>query len=137
MKILQELQNEALQYETRRHFLKQCTTGLGMMALGSFLQSCGLGGSETATNEQVGNPLFPKIPQFPARAKSIIYIHMAGSPSQLELFDYKPELQKMNGQKCPQSFLEGKKFAFIRGVPSMLGPQANFKQNGQSGAWLN
>jgi len=62
---------------------------------------------------------------------------MAGAPSQLELFDYKPELQKLHDKACPPSLLEGKKFAFIRGVPKMLGPQANFKQRGQSGAWIS
>jgi uncharacterized protein (DUF1501 family) len=62
---------------------------------------------------------------------------MAGAPSQLELFDYKPDLAKLDGQDCPQSFLEGRKFAFIRGVPKMLGPQANFRQHGQSGAWIS
>jgi hypothetical protein len=72
-----------------------------------------------------------------ARAKSVIYLHMAGAPSQLELFDYKPALQKMDGQDCPQSFIEGKKFAFIRGVPKLLGPQAKFAQYGESGLWLS
>jgi hypothetical protein len=70
-------------------------------------------------------------------AKSIIYLHMAGAPSQLELFDYKPELMKMDGQDCPPSLLAGKRFAFIRGVPKMLGPQAKFAQYGQSRAWVS
>jgi hypothetical protein len=83
------------------------------------------------------NPLAPRAPQFPARVKNVIYIHMAGAPSQLELFDYKPDLEKLNGQECPQSLLEGKRFAFIRGVPKMLGPQAKFKQCGDSGAWIS
>ncbi len=74
---------------------------------------------------------------FPGKAKVVIYLHMAGAPSQLELFDYKPELMKMDGQDCPQSLLEGKRFAFIRGVPKMLGPQAKFAQHGQSGAWIS
>lgn len=67
----------------------------------------------------------------------MIYLHMAGAPSQLELFDYKPDLAKLDGQDCPQSFLEGKRFAFIRGVPKMLGPQAVFKQRGEAGAWIS
>lgn len=62
---------------------------------------------------------------------------MEGAPSQLELFDYKPELQKLDGQDCPNSLLEGKRFAFIKGVPKMLGPQATFQQRGQSGAWIS
>lgn len=83
------------------------------------------------------NPLAPKIPPFAAKARSVIYLHMAGAPSQLELFDYKPALAKLDGQDCPPSLLEGKKFAFIRGVPKMLGPQVAFKQYGESGAWLS
>jgi hypothetical protein len=78
-----------------------------------------------------------RMPHFPGKAKSVIYLHMAGAPSQLELFDYKPELQKLHNQLCPPSLLEGKKFAFIRGTPRMLGPQANFKQRGASGAWIS
>jgi hypothetical protein len=62
---------------------------------------------------------------------------MAGAPSQLELFDYKPLLHKLDGQDCPPSLLEGKRFAFIRGVPQMLGPQAKFEQRGKSGAWVS
>jgi hypothetical protein len=62
---------------------------------------------------------------------------MAGAPSQLELFDYKPELMKIDGQDCPPSFLEGKQFAFITGVPKMLGPQAKFAQHGESRAWIS
>ncbi len=62
---------------------------------------------------------------------------MAGAPSQLEMFDYKPDLEKLHNQLCPQSILEGKKFAFIRGVPRMLGPQAVFKQHGESRAWVS
>ena len=62
---------------------------------------------------------------------------MAGAPSQLELFDYKPALAKLDGQDCPASLLEGKKFAFIRGVPKMMGPQATFKQYGESRAWVS
>jgi hypothetical protein len=62
---------------------------------------------------------------------------MAGSPSQLDLFEYKPELAKLDGQDCPQQLLEGKRFAFIRGVPKLLGPQFKFAQHGQSGAWLS
>jgi hypothetical protein len=62
---------------------------------------------------------------------------MAGAPSQLELFDYKPELERLHDQDCPASLLEGKKFAFIRGVPKMLGPQAQFKQHGESGTMVS
>jgi hypothetical protein len=136
MKLLTELRHEHLQLETRRHFLKQCSTGLGMMAMASLTGSCFSGQKEEAVAD-VLNPMAPKLPPSFGKAKSVIYIHCAGSPSQLELFDYKPALQKVSGQDCPQSFLEGKTFAFIRGVPKMLGPQGDFKQRGQSGAWVS
>lgn len=139
-KLFQEARHRTLEYTTRRHFLKECRTGIGMMALGSFLQGCNLFGSKknsAAAAFDVNNPLIPKAPHFPAKAKSVIFLHMAGAPSQLELFDYKPVLQKMHGQDCPPSFIEGKKFAFIRGAPTLLGPQAKFAQYGKSGLWLS
>jgi hypothetical protein len=73
----------------------------------------------------------------PPRARRVIFLHMAGAPSQLETFDYKPDLKKLDGKDCPASFLEGKRFAFIQGVPKMLGPQFEFQQCGQSGAWVS
>ncbi len=134
----QQANYDAIQFETRRHFLKQCSSGLGAIALGSLLDSCGLGSSQKPPSIITeSNPLAPRIAHFPSKIKSVIYLHMAGSPSQLELFDYKPTLAKWHGQDCPQSFLEGKTFAFIRGVPKMLGPQAQFAQYGQSGAWVS
>lgn len=126
--------HEQLQQITRRHFLKECGLGFGGLALGS-LWGCTTNHSSSVLN--VANPLQARAPHFPPRARSVIYLHMAGAPSQLELFDYKPALQKLHGQDCPPSLLEGKKFAFIRGVPKMLGPQATFKQHGQSGAWIS
>jgi hypothetical protein len=71
------------------------------------------------------------------RAKRVIYLHMAGSPSQLDLFDYKPDLQKLHLQDAPPSFLEGKRFAFIRGVPKVLASPFQFAQHGQSGQYLS
>ncbi len=142
-KILQEASFETLRLETRRHFLKQSVTGLGAMALGSLLGSCSFfrpGKEQSAMLNALSdskNPLSSKAPLFPGKAKSVIYLHMAGAPSQLELFDYKPELIKLSGKECPPSLLEGKRFAFIRGVPKMLGPQANFLQRGESGAWVS
>ncbi|MBE7179454.1 MAG: DUF1501 domain-containing protein, partial [Mucilaginibacter polytrichastri] len=141
-KIWHETGERALSYITRRHFLQNCTTGLGAMALGSLVSGCDdlFGPKKTISAANVfdaAHPLAPKSPQFPGKAKSVIYLHMAGAPSQLELFDYKPELHKMNGQDCPESYLKGKKFAFIRGVPKMLGPQAAFQQYGESRAWVS
>ncbi len=133
----QEAFYASLHTATRRLFLKQCAFGLGSLALGQLLGGCGQQGGGVASPFNPANPLQPRPPHFPGKAKSVIYLHMAGAPSQLELFDYKPELAKLDGQDCPQSFLEGKRFAFIRGVPKMLGPQANFRQRGQSGAWIS
>ena len=113
---------------------------MGLMALGSLIGGCDwLGSKDIVSGNQFdpAHPLLPRAPHFPARAKSVIYLHMAGAPSQLELFDYKPELMKLNGEDCPASLLEGKKFAFIRGVPKLLGPQAKFSQYGNSGLWLS
>lgn len=130
--------NEALQDITRRHFLYNMATGIGGIALGS-LMGCSLSGNKESLHAGSSlNPLALKSPHFPPRAKNVIYLHMAGAPSQLELFDYKPVLHKLNGQDCPQSFLQGKKFAFIKGTPKMLGPVvSDFKQYGKSGAYVS
>ena len=138
-RLIKEANEKAFQFWTRRHFLKESAMGFGALALGSLLGGCHFGTANS--NAQVAfdpaHPLLPKLPMFPAKAKSVIYLHMAGAPSQLELFDYKPDLMKLDGQLCPPSLLQGKKFAFIRGVPKMLGPQAKFAQHGQSGAWIS
>ena len=135
-RLLKEAEHAILRMHTRRHFLKESAMGLGALALGSLFGSCGQSAGTPIAFDPV-HPLLPKAPPFFGKAKSVIYLHMAGAPSQLELFDYKPELEKMNGQDCPPSLLEGKRFAFIRGVPKMLGPQAKFSQRGQSGAWIS
>src|SRR3990170_2370330 len=120
---------------SRRHFLLESAAGLGMAALGSMLGGCSQ--EHPSKGRLVTDAMAPRPPHFPAKAKRVIYLHMAGAPSQLELFDFKPELKKLNNQPCPSSLLEGKRFAFIRGVPKMLGPQAIFKQRGQSGATIS
>ena len=129
------LQLAQLEHLTRRHFLEKCTTGLGAMFLAG--ASGRAWGSSAAVKRDPTNPLAPGYPHFAAKAKRVIYLHMAGAPSQHELFDYKPELLKLNGRECPKEFLEGKQFAFIQGVPKMLGPQFPFKQYGQSGTWVS
>ncbi len=125
----------SLQHVTRRHFLQDCAAGLGTIGLATLqapraTASSGSGGGAV-------NPLAPRAPHFAPRAKNVIYLHMAGSPSQLDLFEYKPELAKLNGQDCPQQFLKGQRFAFIRGVPKLLGPQFSFARHGDSGAWVS
>ena len=132
MNLFEDLHQTHQQYLTRRHFLRHCGMGLGAMALGSLV-----GCDERENLRSSANPLLPRPPHFAPKAKRVIYLHMAGAPSQLELFDYKPELQKYNGLDCPQELLEGKRFAFIQGVPKLLGPQAPFQQHGQSGAWVS
>jgi len=142
--LMREAEHRRLQAVTRRHFLKECSLGLGGIAMAGMLGSC-MGGARaigpTGGGEGIDlgslNPMRPRAPHFPARAKNVIYLHMAGGPSQLELFDHKPDLYRLHDQRCPQSLLEGKTFAFIRGVPKMLGPQARFAQYGESGAWVS
>ena len=139
-KLIQEQLLRNAQVNSRRHFLKDCTLGIGGLAFGSFLQSCSpnsIPKNNYSTLERTLNPLAPLAPPFAPKVKSVIYLHMVGAPSQLEMFDYKPELQKLHNQKCPKSLLEGKKFAFIRGEPTMLGPQASFSQAGESGNWIS
>ena len=136
-RLLKEAEYKTLEHQTRRHFLKESAMGLGALALGSLFYSCDSKSPSLASFFDATNPLAPRPPMFPGKAKSVIYIHMAGAPSQLELFSYKPELAKLDGLDCPPSLLEGKKFAFIRGVPKMLGPQAKFSQHGKSGLWLS
>ena len=129
--------NDLLLEQTRRHFFGQCAVGLGSMALGSLLGD----GARAASASAIVNPLAPKAPHFPAKAKSVIYLFMAGGPSQLELFDYKPKLVELNDQPIPQSYLEGKRFAFMdtftKDVPKLLGTRRKFSRHGQSGAWVS
>ncbi len=128
-KLFQEaIEKEAL-LATRRHFLSSLGTGIGALAMGSFVGSCG--------TQSAKNPTSLKIPPHVGKAKSVIFLHMAGAPSQLELFDYKPVLAKFDGKECPKELIEGKKFAFIRGIPNLLGPKANFAQRGQAGHWIS
>ena len=134
--IITEAQHRIAKYNTRRHFLQKCMSGLGAVALNSL---AGCGGSSGSKANIAKTDISSGIlkPHFPGKAKNIIFLHMAGAPSQLELFDYKPVLNQLDGKDCPQSLLEGKKFAFIKGVPQMLGTQAKFKQHGQSGAYVS
>lgn len=125
--------NELLQ-QTRRHFFSQCSMGIGSLALASLLSDGPLQAAPTTRN-----PLEPKPPHFPPRAKNVIFLFMAGGPSQLELFDYKPKLQELNGKPIPQSYIEGKRFAFMNSSHGMnlLGTRKKFSQHGQSGAWIS
>lgn len=127
---------ERIAWQTRRHFLKYATGGLGALALTSILQQEAR--SETPSEQDgVVNPLAPKAAQFAAKAKRVIYIHCTGSPPHLDLFDYKPELVARNGQDCPDSFLKGRRFAFTSGVPKLLGTPRKFAQYGPGGTWMS
>jgi hypothetical protein len=125
----------SLRATTRRQFFSRCGMGLGSIALASLLGD----NLFAADAPKLANPFAPKAPHFPARAKNIIYLFMAGGPSQLELFDYKPKLVELNGQPIPQSFIEGKRFAFMSSShgTKLLGTRRTFKQHGQSGAWVS
>lgn len=121
---------------TRRHFFSRCGLGLGGMALASLLNRPRLAG---ATPTALENPLAPKPPHFAPRAKNVIYLFMAGGPSQLDLFDYKPRLIQLNGEPIPASFLEGRRFAFMdtsHGT-KLLGSRRQFAQHGRSGMWVS
>jgi len=127
-----EFQQQALQAITRRHFFGKAAVGIGGLALASLLNDRLLAGGASALNA-----LAPKQPHFPAKAKRVVYLHMAGSPSQLDLFDYKPKLNELNGQPCPESIFKKERFAFIKGVPKMLGTPHKFAKHGQSGIELS
>ncbi len=122
-----------LQDVTRRHFLSGSGVGLGAIALSS------LSGAN-ANADVIVNPVQPmanRQPHFGAKAKRVIYLHLTGSPPNLDLYDYKPELVKRTGQECPDEFLKGRTFAFTSGTPKLMGTPRTFKQYGESGAWLS
>jgi hypothetical protein len=117
----------------RRWFLKQCGVGLGAMALGSLLDR----ETRAADAAQLTNPLAPKQPHYPAKAKRVIYLFMAGAPSHLELFDFKPKLAELDGQLPPAELLKGYRAAFINPNSKLLGPKFKFAKYGQSAAELS
>jgi hypothetical protein len=125
--------NDQLLAETRRQFFAQCGVSLGSIALGSLLSHETL----AAAPAPISSPLAPKPTHFPAKAKRVIFLFMAGGPSQLELFDYKPKLQQLDGQVIPASYTKNKRFAFIKGDAKMLGTRRKFAKHGQSGAELS
>ncbi len=132
MDLFNDARKRQLEFTTRRHFLKRCSTGLGGIALTSLMTP-----HELFAGSAGKSVLSPTVPHFLPKAKRVIYLHMAGGPSQLELFDYKPTLEKLDGKDCPESLLAGKRFAFIQGTPQMLGPKQQFRQNGESGAYIS
>jgi hypothetical protein len=131
------LEDLALQFETRRHFFSRCGVGLGKIALASLLTDGRIFGAPAASI----NPMQPKAGHFPGKAKNVIYLFMAGAPSQFELYDFKPALQKYNNQPVPDSLVAGKRFAFMdsftKEKPKLLGTKRTFKQYGSGGAWVS
>jgi hypothetical protein len=124
--------------QTRRHFFQDCALSLGSIALASLLNE----GKSRAAPPAPVNPLAPKKGHFTARAKHVIFLFMAGGPSQLELFDYKPKLAALHGKPIPDEFVKGKRFAFMdsffaKEKPKLLATRRKFSQHGQSGAWVS
>ncbi len=130
-------EDRLLLYQTRRHFFQRCGIGLGQIALASLLSDNKLFGTSTAPL----NPMAPKPPHFAPKAKNVIYLFMAGGPSQLELFDYKPKLRELDGKVAPESLLKGKRFAFMdtftKNPPKLLGTRREFKRYGKSGVYIS
>jgi hypothetical protein len=129
---------DLLKAVTRRYFFKEVGFGIGASALTALLnQSLFARPTSGAPAVDAVNPMAPKPPMFHARAKSIIYLFMAGAPSQVDLLDYKPTLQRLDGQHIPESFVKGERFAFIKGDPRLLGSPYQFNRWGKSGAEIS
>ena len=126
---------QLLRAVTRRHFFHDCRIGLGGMALASLM---GAGRSVAGdAADRATNPLAIQPTHFAPRAKHVIFLFMAGGPSQLELFDYKPKLQELNGQTIPDTYVEGKRFAFLKRDAKLLGTVRKFAQHGESGTMVS
>ena len=126
-------EQETLREITRRHFFGKCAVGVGAMALNQLLGT----DAQAAVKIDPANPMSPRMPHFAAKAKRVIYLFMAGGPSQLDLFEHKPALAKLNGQKPPPSMMSGKRFAFLKGTETLLGSPRKFDSYGQSGMTLS
>ncbi|MBI1901510.1 MAG: DUF1501 domain-containing protein [Planctomycetia bacterium] len=114
---------------TRRWFLRDCGIGLGAIALSSLL-------AKDAAAARTG-PLSPKTPHFPAKARRVVSLFHAGAPSHLELYDYKPELARRNGQLPPAELLKDYRAAFIKPNSALLGPKFSFARHGRCGMELS
>jgi uncharacterized protein DUF1501 len=128
-----ELESAALRQTTRRHFFGQCAVGLGAIALNQLLNS----DARAAVNFDAANPMAERAPHFAPKAKRVIYLFMAGGPSQLDLFEDKPKLRELSGQKPPPALMAGKRFAFLKGNETLLGTPRTFGRYGQSGMELS
>ncbi len=122
---------EHMRNMTRRHFLRTSGSGIGAAALGLMM-----GQSEPGFADSTAGSL-PIGTHFAPTAKRVIYLHMAGSPPQQDLFDYKPELEKWNGKPCPDEMFSKERFAFIKGHPKILASPHKFAQHGPDGTWIS
>ncbi len=121
---------------TRRHFFEDCGVGVGKIALGMMLgDSCRRAAGAGAVDPE--RPLSPQKPHFAPKAKAVIHLFMAGAPSQLDLFDFKPDLARLEGKPLPPSVIGGQRYAFIRPDAAVLGPRFKFARYGQCGAQLS
>ncbi|MEZ6040315.1 MAG: DUF1501 domain-containing protein [Planctomycetaceae bacterium] len=121
---------------SRREFLTSSASGLGGLALASLLQSEGAMAMDAGIAPTP--PLATKFSHVAGRARNCIFIFMAGAPSQLDLFNYRPELNRLNGQKLPESLLKGVRFAFIeKDTARLLGSPRRFRQYGDCGTWMS
>jgi hypothetical protein len=126
--MLSQIRGEVLASMTRRELLSRGGVALSSLALTSLLQAETVRAAKLRTD-----PLAAQRPHFPARAKNVIHLHMVGAPSQLELFDNKPELKRHHGNLVPEHLIEGQRFAFLRGHPRLLGSPVSFERCGESG----
>jgi uncharacterized protein (DUF1501 family) len=126
----------SLRDQTRRHFFQNCGVGVGRIALASMLAQQ-VGTVRQASAADPTNPTAPKPTHFPAKAKRVIYLFMAGAPSQLDLFDYKPTLAKLEGKPIPPEVVKGQRYAFIQPDAAVLGPRFKFSKHGESGAEIS
>ncbi|MCA9079079.1 MAG: DUF1501 domain-containing protein [Planctomycetaceae bacterium] len=120
----------------RRHFLADCGVGLGRCALLSML-GAGMSRTVAADTSTSQDASGPHVAPFMPRAKRVIYLFMAGAPSQLELFDHKPKLTELEGKPIPPSVIAGQRYAFIQPDAAVLGPRFRFAKHGESGAELS
>lgn len=126
--------------ETRRHFFHDCAVGVGKMALATLLAqvpSRMLNAGESSPPAGSADSLLNHAPHFQPKARAVIHLFMAGAPSQLELFDYKPALAELEGKPLPPSIIGGQRYAFIRPDAAVLGPRFKFSKQGQCGAELS
>jgi hypothetical protein len=114
--------------QSRRSFFGQCAGGIGTIALAKLLEGDGYG-----AGSQAPNPLAPKQPMFAPKARNVIFMFMEGGPSQLDLFDPKPELEKWNGKSLPLSLTKDLQLAFIKPTAAVLASRRKFAPRGQCG----